>query len=236
MAHDISPHCLVIGVGKGTGLACVRKFVAEGYRVSMTARHRGRLNSFAEEVPNTTPYPTDIVDLDAYRATLREIATQQGLPDIVIYNASLASFATYETLDPADLERNFRANTCGLLATAQELAPAMSKRGEGAIVVTGNTGSLRGKPSYIGFSPTKASQRILAECLARELGPQGIHVAYVVIDAVIDMPYARRRREEKPDDYYAKPDDLASEIYNVAHQPRSARSFYVELRPFGENW
>ncbi len=236
MANGTSPHCLVVGVGAGTGLACVRKFAAEGYRVSMIARHRGRLNSFATELPNTTPYPTDIVDLDAYRATLREIVTQQGLPEMVIYNASLASFATYETLDPADLERNFRANTCGLLATAQELAPGMSKRGEGSIIVTGNTGSLRGKPNYIGFSPTKASQRILAECLARELGPQGIHVAYVVIDAVIDMPFARRRREEKPDDYYAKPDDLASEIYNVAHQPRSARSFYVELRPFGENW
>ncbi len=112
----------------------------------------------------------------------------------------------------------------------------MSKRGSGSIVVTGNTGSLRGKPSFIGFSPTKASQRILAECLARELGPQGVHVAYVVIDAVIDMPYARRRRGEKPEDFYAKPADLASEIYHIAHQPKSARSFMVELRPFGETW
>lgn len=236
MVEGVSPHCLVVGVGKGTGLACVRKFVAEGYRVSMIARHRGRLNSFAEEIPNTTPFPTDIVDLDAYCATLREIATQQGLPDVVIYNASLATSATYETLDPADLERNFRANTSGLLATAQAFGPAMSKRGQGAIIVTGNTGSLRGKPNYIGFSPTKASQRILAECLARELGPQGVHVAYVVIDAVIDMPFARKRREPKPDDYFAKPDDLASEIYHVAHQPKSTQSFYVELRPFGENW
>lgn len=233
---DTSPHCLVVGVGPGTGLACVRKFVDEGYRVSMIARHRGRLNSWATEIPNTTPYPADLTDLDGYRKALREIVTQQGLPEVVVHNASLASFATYETLDPADLERNFRANTCGLLATAQELAPGMSKRGSGAIVVTGNTGSLRGKPNYIGFSPTKASQRILAECLARELGPQGVHVSYVVIDAVIDMPFARRRREDKPDDFYAKPADLASEIYHMAHQPKSARSFLVELRPFGETW
>lgn len=236
MTQSVSPHCLVVGVGAGTGLACVRKFVEEGYRVSMIARHRGRLNSWASEIPNTTPYPTDLLDIDGYRATLREIVTQQGLPEVVVHNASLASFATYDTLDPADLERNFRANTCGLLVTAQELAPGMAKRGSGSIVVTGNTGSLRGKPSYIGFSPTKASQRILAECLARELGPQGVHVAYVVIDAVIDMPFARRRREEKPDDYYAKPADLAAEIYHTAHQPRSARSFMVELRPFGETW
>ena len=69
-----------------------------------------------------------------------------------------------------------------------------------------------------------------------QLGPQGVHVAYVVIDAAIDMPFARRRREEKPEDYFAKPADLASEIYHTAHQPKSARSFYVELRPFGETW
>ena len=233
---NTSPHCLVVGVGAGTGLACVRQFVDKGYRVSMIARHRGRLNTWASEITNTTPYPTDLLDIDGYRATLREIVTQQGLPEVVVHNASLASFATYDTLDPADLERNFRANTCGLLVTAQELGPGMVKRGSGSIVVTGNTGSLRGRPSYIGFSPTKASQRILAECLARELGPQGVHVAYVVIDAAIDMPFARRRREEKPEDYFAKPADLASEIYHTAHQPKSARSFYVELRPFGETW
>lgn len=236
MQHDISPHCLVVGVGAGTGLACVRKFVDEGYRVSMIARHRGRLNSWAGEIANTTPYPADITDLEGYRAVLCEIATQQGLPEVIVYNASLATFAPYAELDIADFERNFRANTSGLLATAQEFGPAMAKRGSGAIVVTGNTGSLRGKPSFVGFAPTKASQRILAECLARELGPAGVHVAYVVIDAVIDMPYARKRRGDRPDDFFAKPDDLAAEIFHVAQQPKSARSFYVELRPFGETW
>ena len=230
------PHCLVVGVGAGTGLACVRRFAADGYRVSMIARHKERLESFAADVAGSRAYPADITDLESYRETLRRIVDEMGAPEVVIYNASLASFAPMVELDPADLERNFRANTSGLLVTAQELTPAMCERGEGALIVTGNTGSLRGKPSFIGFSPTKASQRILAECLARELGPQGVHVAYVVIDAVIDMPYARRRRGPKPDDYYAKPDDLAGEIFHIARQPRSARSFLVELRPFGENW
>ncbi|MDP7234683.1 MAG: short-chain dehydrogenase, partial [Alphaproteobacteria bacterium] len=77
---------------------------------------------------------------------------------------------------------------------------------------------------------------ILAECLARELGPQGVHVAYVVIDALIDMPFARRRFGDKPDEVFAKPEELAEEIFHTAHQPRSARSFLVELRPFGETW
>ena len=112
----------------------------------------------------------------------------------------------------------------------------MIAAGGGALIVTGNTGSLRGKPDYIGWSPTKAAQRILAESLARQFGPDGLHVAYVIIDAIIDMPFARRRRPQLPDEVFAKPADLADEIYHIAHQPRSAQSFLVELRPFGESW
>jgi NAD(P)-dependent dehydrogenase (short-subunit alcohol dehydrogenase family) len=235
------PHCLVVGVGKGTGLACVRRFVAEGYTVSMIARHAARLQSFADDIENAHAYPADIDDLEAYRATLRHIVAERGAPSVVVYNASLATFAPYVELDPDLLQRNFRVNTGGLLVTAQELAPLMSEAGPepgngGAIIVTGNTGAMRGRPRYIGFSPTKAAQRNLAECLARELGPQGIHVAYVVIDAAIDMPMVRRRMTDKPDDYFAKPDDLASEIHRIAMQPKSTWSFLVELRPFGEVW
>ena len=230
------PHCVVIGVGAGTGAACVRRFADGGYRVSMIARREDRLKGYAAEIPHSEPYPADIADLDGFRATLRRIAADQGPPAVVIFNASLGTFGPYTELDPADLERNFRVNTGGLLVAAQEFAPAMVARGEGAIVVTGNTGALRGIPSFIGFAPTKASQRILAESLARELGPRGVHVAYVVIDAMIDMPFARRRVADKPDDFFAKPGEIAAEIFHVAHQPRSTRSFLVEIRPFGEKW
>ena len=108
----------------------------------------------------------------------------------------------------------------------------MVERGEGALICTGNTGSLRGKPNFIGWTPTKAAQRMVAEALARDLGPKGVHVGYVIIDAVIDMPFARKRWPDNPDDFYAKPADLAAEIYHLAHQPRSARTFLVELRPY----
>jgi len=116
------------------------------------------------------------------------------------------------------------------------LAPLMEALDDSSLIVTGNTGSQRGMPKFVGWSPSKAGQRILAEALARDLGPRGIHVAYVVIDAVIDMPFARQRMGDHPDDFYARPADLAGEIYHVAHQPKSARSFLVELRPFGEKW
>ncbi|MEM7403883.1 MAG: SDR family NAD(P)-dependent oxidoreductase [Pseudomonadota bacterium] len=230
------PHCLLVGIGPGTGAACARKFVAEGYRVSMLARSAERLEAFQREIPHTTPFVADLADLDGYRAVLERVRAEQGTPKVVIQNATQATFGRFEDVAVDKFERNFRVNTASLMVTAQALAPSMEAEGGGAIIVTGNTAALRGKPDYIGWAPTKAAQRILAEGLARDLGPRGIQVSYVVIDAVIDMPFARRRWTDRPEDFFAKPDDLAAEIFHVAHQPRSARSFLVELRPFGEHW
>ena len=112
----------------------------------------------------------------------------------------------------------------------------MQAAGSGAIMVTGNTASQRGRANFAGFAPTKAAQRILAESMARELGPQGLHVAYLLIDAVIDVPWARKRYPEQPDDFFIRPADIADELWHVAHQPRSAWSVLTELRPFNERW
>jgi NADP-dependent 3-hydroxy acid dehydrogenase YdfG len=117
----------------------------------------------------------------------------------------------------------------------------MIDAGEGTIIVTGNTSALRGKPRFAGFAPTKAAQRILAEAIAREVGPKGVHVAYVVIDAVIDLPWTRqmmraRLGHEAADDFFIAPQAIADEIWHVVRQPRSAWSFNVEVRPYREPW
>ena len=113
----------------------------------------------------------------------------------------------------------------------------MVKAGKGAIIVTGNTSAIRGKPNFAHFAPTKAAQRILAEAMARDLGPKGIHVAYMLIDAAIDTPLTRPVfAADKPDDFFCKPSAIAEEAYHIAHQDRSAWSFLVELRPDQENW
>ena len=122
------------------------------------------------------------------------------------------------------LEPNFRVNVMGLLHLARRLAPAMIDAGAGAIVATGNTSALRGKADFAGFAPTKAAQRILAESMARHLGPQGVHVAYVVIDAVIDLPWTRqmmhaRLGHEAADDFFIRPQAIADEIWHVVQQP-----------------
>jgi NAD(P)-dependent dehydrogenase (short-subunit alcohol dehydrogenase family) len=148
----------------------------------------------------------------------------------------LATFAPYSKLDPMNFERNFRANTTGLLVTAQVFAPDMVEAGGGALIITGNTSARRGTPEFVGFAPTKASQRILGESLARELGPQGVHVAYVMIDALIDMPWVRKQMPDEPAERFALPDDIAGEVFHIAHQPQSTWSYMHEIRPFGETW
>ncbi len=119
----------------------------------------------------------------------------------------------------------------------RELAPSMVERGHGAILVTGNTAARRGIPTYAVFAPTKAAQRILAQSLAKDLGPKGIHVAYIVIDAAINTPWTRDQfNKDKPEDFFSQPEDIAEEVFHVAHQPRSTWSFDVEIRPFREKW
>ena len=227
---------LVAGVGRGTGGAVARRFAAGGYRVALVARSEPRLKEFEAELPGSLALPCDITDPAALDAMLARCRAELGEPGVVIHNAARGAWGSFLDIDPADVEQNFRVNTMSLLHLARAVAPAMIDRGAGAIIVTGNTSAWRGKPDFSGFAPTKAAQRILAEAMARELGPKGIHVAYVVIDAIIDLRWTRRRHPELPDERYAKPDDIAETVYQIAHQPRSAWSFNVELRPFTEPW
>ena len=229
--------CLVTGVGDGTGAAIVRRFASDGYRIAMLARNERRLARLEQELPGTKAYAFDIADLDRLVDVCRQVQADLGAPHVVVHNAVRATFQPFMDASPEELERNFRVNTTTLLYLARELTPAMIERGSGALIVTGNTAALRGVPNYALFAPTKAAQRILAQSLARDLGPQGVHVAYVVIDAAIDTPWTREPfNADKPDDYFAKPDAIADEVFHVAHQDRSTWSFDVELRPFGEKW
>ncbi len=231
------PICIVTGVGEGTGAALVRRFARGGYEVAMIARNTERLDALQLEVEGSRAYVCDISDLNALAAVVERIREDMGTPAALIHNAVAASFKTFLEADCQELEHNFRVNTTALYFLARELAPAMVDAGSGAILVTGNTAALRGVPTYAAFAPTKAAQRILAQSLARDLGPKGVHVAYITIDAAIDTPWTRDVfNRDKPDDFFSIPTDIADEVFHVAQQPRSTWSFDVEIRPFGEKW
>ena len=228
--------CLITGVGPGTGASLTRRFARGGYQIAMLARDKGRLRELESEIQESKGFVCDVSDENAVTNVVNSVVSEIGQPEILIHNAVGAVFGNFMEIDPADLNANFQTNVMGLCYLSRLLAPAMIAAGKGAIIASGNTSALRGKANFAGFAPTKAAQRIFAESLARELGPKGIHVAYVLIDAVIDLKWTREWLPDKPDEYFIQPDDIAETTYQVAHQPRSAWSFNVEVRPFAENW
>lgn len=234
MTQDIA---LVTGVGPGTGASVVRRFAEGGYRVAMLARDVERLAALESEIDGASAYPCNVLDADALLEVCDRVKDEMGAPSVVVHNAVGAAFGSFLDLKPAALERNFRINTMTLLHLGQAFAPAMIDAGTGAFIVTGNTSAHRGKPRFAGFAPTKAAQRILAQAMARDIGPKGVHVAYVTIDAMIDLEWTRAGPgKDKPASFFIQPSAIANEIWHVAHQDRSAWSFDVEIRPFGEVW
>ena len=230
------PICLITGVGPGTGSALARRFAKGGYRLALLARSEDRLSALAAELGDAAAFVCDVSDPAQVEAVAAEVERTLGAPEIVIHNAVGGAFGSFQDIDPEVLNRNFQVNAMGLLYLGRRFSPAMVAAGKGAIIVTGNTSALRGKANFAGFAPTKAAQRILAESIAREMGPKGVHVAYIVIDAVIDSPRMRERYPGKADDFFIQPAAIAGEAFHLAHQPRAAWSFLAEIRPYGETW
>jgi len=232
MTDATKPLALVTGVGPGTGAAVARRFAKGGYRVAMLARDGDRLAALEKEIPESVAVPCDVSDVSALERALQQV----GDPRVVVHNAVGGAFGTFMQVEAETLRHNFEVNAMALFHLARLATPAMMAAGEGALIVTGNTSAHRGRAAFAGFAPTKAAQRILAESLARDLGPKGVHVAYLVIDAAIDVPWQRERQPNRPDDFYTSPTSIAAEVYHLAHQPRDAWSFLAEVRPFHEPW
>lgn len=230
------PVALITGVGPGTGSALARRFAQGGYAVAMLARDKERLAALEAELPDAKAFICDVSKEDEIAATVKKVRETVGTPEVFVHNAVGGTWGSFLEIDPKALEENFQINTMALLHFARALAPSMIEAGKGAIAVTGNTSAHRGKAFFAGFAPTKAAQRILAEAMARDLGPKGVHVAYVTIDAVIDVPWTRERFKDAPDAFFIQPAAIADEVWHVVHQDKSAWSFNVEIRPFGENW
>ncbi len=232
------PVCLITGVGAGTGTAVAERFSQGGYEIAMIARDTDRLNLLENKIKGSHGFQCDVADIGLFKKVLKSVKSKVGAPSIAVHNAVAGRpFATILDASPEVFEHQFRVNTTALMVLAQEVAPDMIKAKKGAILVTGNTAAWRGKANYSMFAPTKAAQRILAEAMARDLGPKGIHVAHFTVDAAIDTPWTRDEFfPDAPDDFFSKPFDIADTMYYIAHQGSSAWSFSVDLRPSKENW
>lgn len=232
---DHSP-VILIGMGPGTGAALARRFAREGHAVAMIARDADKLKAAEAEIPGTRGYVWDVEDANAAPELFARIRADLGAAGTLLYNPAWRGFKTFAESTLEELDRSWNVNARGLFVAAQQLIPDMVAAGCGTIIVSGATASLRGKPNSVTFAPAKAGARMLAQALAREYGPQGIHVAHVVIDGVINHARMREIVSGKPDDFFLAPDDIADAYWMLTQQPRSAWTFDLEIRPYKENW
>jgi len=232
----MSKVCVVAGVGPGNGASCCRRFAAEGYSIVMLARNADYLASLSAQLPGSLPIACDVRDPEAIETAFDRARGEVGEADVLIYNAGSGEWNSVEETTVEGMESSWRTNTLGLLVASQQVIPPMKARASGSIVVIGATASLRGGANSTAFASAKSAQRSLAQSMARRLGPTGIHVSYVIIDGIIDLERTRAARPDIPDEYYLQPDDIAQSVYDLTCQHRSAWTFELDLRPFGEKW
>ncbi len=227
---------VVAGVGPGIGAALARRFAKAGYAVAMLARNRATLDALEHQIDGARGYQCDVGSADSVAQAFASIRADLGQADVLLYNAGSGVFADVENITPEQFEASWRVNAYGALLCAREVIPAMKAAAGGSIIFTGATASRRGMPRTAAFAPAKAAQRSLAESMARSLWPSGIHVSLIIVDGVVDLPGTRQAMPEKPDSYFIKPPAVAEIAFQLTCQDRSAWSFEVEARPFGEHW
>jgi NAD(P)-dependent dehydrogenase (short-subunit alcohol dehydrogenase family) len=230
------PVCAIVGLGQGNGAALARAFDRQGMALALLARTTGVSEELAGTLSEAHAYACDVSDPASVADAFAKVRSELGHPAILIYNAGSGAWGDVESITLDGFESSWRVNALGALAVSQQVIPAMKEAGSGTIIFIGATASLRGGPRTAAFAPAKAAQRSLAESMARTLWPQGIHVALIVIDAVVNLPRTRRNMPDKPNDFFLEPDDMASTAVWLATQPRSAWSFEVDVRPFTEKW
>ena len=224
---------LIVGAGPGLSASLARRCAASGMAVALAARDIGKLASLCDEV-QASAHACDAADPAAVAALFAEVQGRHGAPDLVVYNASGRVRGPIEDLDPDAVRRALEISAFGGFLVAQQAARRMLPKGAGAIAFTGATAGVKGFANSSSFALGKFALRGLAQSLARELAPKGIHVAHFVIDGGI-------RSAAHPDsaggaDSTLDPDSIAETYWNVLHQHRSAWSWEVEVRPWVERF
>ena len=236
MSDPKKPVCVVVGVGPGNGAALGRRFVAAGHAVALLARKASFIDGLASSLPGARAFACDVADPASVERAFAAVRAEIGEVDVLVYNAGSGVWGSVEDITAADFEASWRTNALGALLVAKQVIPGMKKAGHGSFVFIGATASRRGNVKTAAFAPAKAAQRSLAESMARHLWPSGIHVALIIVDGAVDLEASRRRMPDKPDSFFIRPDDVAETAWWLTQQKRSAWSFEVEARPFGEAW
>ncbi|MGH6673281.1 MAG: SDR family NAD(P)-dependent oxidoreductase [Xanthobacteraceae bacterium] len=224
---------LIVGVGAGLSASLARTLHKAGLRVALAARRGGELAALAAETGGKA-FACDATARAEVAKLFADVEGELGAPDVVIYNASYRTRGPFIDLDPDEVAKSINVTAYGGFLIAQEAIKRMTPRGHGAVLFTGASASVKAYAQSAPFAMGKFALRGLAQSMARELSPQGIHVAHVVIDGGIRSA----RRSDPPDrpDSTLDPDAIAQTYLDLLRQPRSAWSWEIELRPWVERF
>ena len=224
---------LIVGAGSGLSASLARALAKEGIKVALAARSTGDLNALVKET-GARAFACDAAERGEVEKLFADVDASVGTPDIVIYNASFRTRGPFIELDPLDVQKSLAVTAYGAFLVAQQAARRMLPKKHGAILLTGASAGVKGYPQSAPFAMGKFALRGLAQSMARELSPQGIHVAHVVVDGGIRSAQ-RPDPADKPDSTL-DPDAIAESYMHLIHQPRSAWAWEIELRPWVEKF
>ncbi len=231
------PVAMVVGVGPGLGASLARRFAHE-YSVAITARSADYLRMLGGDIRKAggvaLEVQADVGSREQVEAAFKSIRERLGEVDVLLYNAGAGPFGSVTEVTPEQFENCLRVNALGAFLCVKECAPAMIARGRGVMLFTGATAGVKAGAKSAAFGPANFAKRGLAQSLARDLGPRGIHVAWINIDGAIDLP--QRQRPQLKQDDMLNPDAIAETYWFLAHQDRSAWTMETELRPFKEKF
>jgi NAD(P)-dependent dehydrogenase (short-subunit alcohol dehydrogenase family) len=231
---------VVVGVGPGLGAAVARRFAREGYAVALMARRAETLapveRAITEAGGHALSVTSDATDPASVRDAFARVAASLGAPDVLVYNAGAYEPAGILEITPEQFDACFRANCSGALYAAQQVVGEMVKRKRGTVILTGATASLRGSARFACLATGKFALRALAQSMARELGPEGVHVAHVIIDGQIDTPRLRAMAPGRARHTMLAPDAIADAYWNLHAQDATAWTLEIDLRPSVETF
>ena len=221
---------LIVGAGDGLSASVARRFAKAGMSVALAARDTGKLEPLCKEI-GAAAFACDAADVAQVARLFDAVEQQFGSPDVVVYTASARARGPFVSLDAEAVRRTLLVSAYGAFLVAQRAVPGMLAKQSGAVLLTGASASVKGYAESAPFAMGKFALRGLAQSMARELAPKGIHVAHFVIDGAI-----RPRGRDDAGDSMLDPDAIAETYFNVLVQPRSAWTWEVELRPWIERF
>jgi NAD(P)-dependent dehydrogenase (short-subunit alcohol dehydrogenase family) len=233
MSHSSYRTVLIVGAGSGLSASLARAFTKAGIAVALAARTIDDLAPLAAET-GAKLFACDATKHAQVKKLFAEVDQSMGAPDVVVYNASYRVRGPFAELDPAEVEKSISVSAFGGFLVAQEAVRRMLPRGQGAILLTGASASVKGYPQSASFAMGKFALRGMAQSMAREFAPRGIHVAHFVIDGGIRS--AHRMPPADAPDSLLDPDAIAASYLFVTKQPRSAWTWEIELRPWVEKF